>query len=66
MAVSHLHSDPRSSALVQQSWDLEIKEHIEQKKATRPVPFEKGLDLAVSQAVVKQYPQFLSDLKPIP
>ncbi|MCC7105869.1 MAG: ABC transporter substrate-binding protein [Chloroflexi bacterium] len=65
-AVSHLHFDPRSSALVQQSWDLDMKEQIEQKKAKQPVPFEKGLDLAVGQAVVKQYPQFLSDLKPIP
>lgn len=65
-AITHLSYDPRVSKLVQQSWDLDIQEQLQQKKIKQAVPFDKVMDLSTSEEVVKRYPQFLTDLKPLP
>ncbi len=65
-AISHIPFDPRMSPLVREGWESHAKLMIEQKKIKAIPPFEPAFDMNLLNDVVKKYPQWLKDLKPLP
>lgn len=64
--LRYMHFDPRITKATLESWDENVRTLLEQKKVRQPVPWTRGLELKFIQRVEKEYPQFFSDLKPIP
>ncbi|MCC7103694.1 MAG: hypothetical protein IT307_01005 [Chloroflexi bacterium] len=65
-ATSHIPFDPRLSKLVEESWNTDNKVLVDQKKTRAAIPFNQAIDVSLSDTVRKKYPEFLTDLKPIP
>ncbi len=65
-AISHIPFDPRMSPLVKEGWESHGKLLVEQKTIKSIPPFEPAFDMALMNDVVKKYPQWLQDLKPLP
>lgn len=65
-AISHIPFDPRMSPLVKEGWESHGKLLIEQKTIKAIPPFEPAFDMTLLNDVVKKYPQWLKDLKPLP
>jgi ABC-type nitrate/sulfonate/bicarbonate transport system substrate-binding protein len=65
-AIGHIPFDPRMSPLVKEGWESHGKLLIEQKTIKAIPPFEPAFDMTLLNDVVKKYPQWLKDLKPLP
>ena len=59
-------ASPRMSSLVKEGWDSHAKLLIEQKTIKGIPPFEPAFDMTFLNDIVKKYPQWLPDLKPLP
>ena len=65
-SISHIPFDPRMSTLVKEGWESHGKLLVEQKTIKTIPPFEPAFDMNLLNDVVKKYPQWLVDLKPLP
>jgi len=65
-AMRNMRFDPRITKHTLDSWDENVRTLLEQKKMRQPVPWTRAIDLKFIQRVEKEYPQFFSDLKPVP
>ena len=65
-SIGHIPFDPRMSPLVKEGWDSHAKLLIEQKTIKGIPPFEPAFDMTLLNDIVKKYPQWLQDLKPLP
>lgn len=65
-AVRHARFDPRSSRLVEESWNQENELLLAQKKTKRAVPLAEVFDPALTEKVLKEHPELFADLKPLP
>jgi NitT/TauT family transport system substrate-binding protein len=65
-AITHINYDPRVSKYVTAAWDTEAKTLLDQKRITQMPPVSEGFDTSFSEALPQKYPQFFSDLKPLP
>ncbi len=65
-AIRHISFDPRLSPLVKEGWNRQASLLLAQKKIKEVPPFDPAFDLGFFETIVKKYPQWLKDLKPLP
>ncbi len=65
-AIRHISFDPRMSPLVKEGWIRQASLLLAQKKIKEVPPFDPAFDLGFFENIVKRYPQWLKDLKPLP
>ena len=65
-AIRHMTYDPRITKHTVESWDENVRILVEQKKMRQVLPWNQGSELKFVDRLEKEYPQFFSDLKPVP
>lgn len=65
-SLQYFTFDPRLSKHVIASWDQEANTLLEQKRITQVVKLTDGFDTTFAEVIPRTYPQFFSDLKPLP
>ncbi len=65
-AMKYMAYDPRITKHSVEAWDFNNRILIEQKKLRAPVPAGQAFDTRFIEKVMREYPQYFSDLKPVP
>lgn len=64
-AFKYVRYDPRLSDFVAQSWEYENNNLLQANRIKQRVPMSEGFDTSLVELLVKKYPQYFSDLKPL-
>jgi hypothetical protein len=65
-AIRNMPYDPRISKYSIQNYDEAVQDLLEQKKLKGNVPSSDAINSTFIDQVLKEHPEFVSDLKPIP
>ncbi len=65
-AMRHMAYDPRITRRSIEAWEFNVGILIEQKKLKAPVPASQAFDHRFIEKAMRDYPQYFSDLKPVP
>ena len=65
-AMRFMAYDPRITKRSVEAWDFNVGILIEQKKIKAPIPASQAFDTRFIEKVMRDHPQYFSDLKPVP